>query len=65
MHERLPRTYTFASFTLDADRSCLTRDDNNVNFSNPAGILDNPDFGQIRSTVTSQRQIQFGLKLIF
>ena len=30
MHERLPRTYTFASFTLDADRSCLTRDGQDI-----------------------------------
>jgi TonB dependent receptor len=38
---------------------------NNVNFGNPAGVLGNPDFGQISTTVTPQRQIQFGLKLIY
>jgi hypothetical protein len=38
---------------------------NNVNFGNPAGVLGNPDFGQISTTVSPQRQIQFGLKLIF
>jgi Tol biopolymer transport system component/DNA-binding winged helix-turn-helix (wHTH) protein len=30
MHERLPKTYTFAGFTLDADRSCLTRDGQDI-----------------------------------
>jgi TonB-dependent receptor-like protein len=38
---------------------------NNVNFGNPAGVLGNSDFGQISYTVSPQRQIQFGLKLIF
>jgi Tol biopolymer transport system component/DNA-binding winged helix-turn-helix (wHTH) protein len=30
MHERLHMTYTFAGFTLDADRSCLTRDGQDI-----------------------------------
>jgi hypothetical protein len=38
---------------------------NHVNFGIPAGVLGNPDFGQISYTVSPQRQIQFGLKLIF
>jgi hypothetical protein len=46
---------------------------NNVNFSNPTGNGNSmgpqgaatPGFGQISSTVTEQRQIQFGLKYIF
>jgi hypothetical protein len=38
---------------------------NNVNFSNPSATFQNSDFGQISSTATEQRQIQFGLKYIF
>ncbi len=38
---------------------------NNVNFGGPAGILGNLDFGQISSTASPQRQIQFALKLIY
>jgi hypothetical protein len=38
---------------------------NNVNFDNPASTFGNNDFGSITSTVNSQRQIQFALKLLF
>ncbi len=38
---------------------------NDVNFSNPSATFGNSDFGQISSTATQQRQIQFGLKYIF
>jgi len=38
---------------------------NNVNYSNPSATLGNSGFGQISSTATEQRQIQFGLKYIF
>jgi hypothetical protein len=38
---------------------------NNTNYANPANVLGNAGFGQISSTVSEQRQIQFGLKYIF
>ena len=43
---------------------------NNVNFSNPNSSIGaqgaaTPGFGQISSTATPQRQIQFGLKYLF
>ena len=38
---------------------------NNVNFSTPNGVLGDPNFGAILGTDTSQRQVQFALKLLF
>lgn len=38
---------------------------NNVNFANPGNQITRPNFGQIGGTVTTQRQIQFGVKLLF
>ncbi len=38
---------------------------NNVNFSFPNSTLGDPNFGTITGTDEAQRQIQFGLKLIF
>jgi len=38
---------------------------NNANFDNPDSTLGHPTFGAITDTVNSQRQIQFGLKLLF
>jgi hypothetical protein len=38
---------------------------NNVNFSFPDATLGDPGFGSITATDSSQRQIQFGLKLLF
>lgn len=38
---------------------------NNVNFSNPNGTLGDSNFGVITGTQNRQRQIQFGLKLIY
>jgi hypothetical protein len=38
---------------------------NNTNFSNPDSTLGDTNFGAITNTETSQRQIQFALKLIF
>lgn len=38
---------------------------NNVNFSNPNGSLGDSNFGVITGTQSRQRQIQFGMKLIY
>ena len=38
---------------------------NDTNFSTPNGTLGDPTFGTILGTDTIQRQIQFGLKLVF
>ena len=38
---------------------------NNVNFSMPDSTLGDTNFGSITGTDTSQRQIQFALKLLF
>jgi hypothetical protein len=38
---------------------------NNVNFSTPDSTLGDSTFGQITGTDTSQRQVQFALKLLF
>jgi Carboxypeptidase regulatory-like domain len=38
---------------------------NNTNFGNPNGNITQPNFGKVLGTVTIQRQIQFGLKLVY
>ncbi|MBV9035877.1 MAG: hypothetical protein JO182_15415, partial [Acidobacteriaceae bacterium] len=38
---------------------------NNVNFSFPDATVGDPNFGQVTGTDSSQRIIQFGLKLLF
>jgi len=38
---------------------------NNTNFGNPQTGVGRPTFGEIAGTVTTQRQIQFGLKFSF
>jgi hypothetical protein len=38
---------------------------NQVNFSNPDSSVNSGTFGQILSTATSGRQIQFALKLLW
>jgi hypothetical protein len=38
---------------------------NHANFSNPAADANSSAFGQIGSTTTSNRDVQFGLKVLF
>ena len=38
---------------------------NNTNFGNPGGSITTPNFGKITGMASLQRQIQFGLKLVY
>jgi hypothetical protein len=55
-----PREYLTVQFRAEAFNAL-----NTANFSTPASNQNSSTFGQISSTAVANRDIQFGLKLLF